>query len=62
MKIQNLTVEERLKLVEQIWDSIAVDQQAVPLTPEQRRELDKRLQAYEVAGSPGDPARWKLRD
>jgi putative addiction module component (TIGR02574 family) len=39
MKPQKLPVEERIKLVEDIWDSIAADQQALPLTAEQKDEL-----------------------
>jgi putative addiction module component (TIGR02574 family) len=39
-------VEDRLRLVEDLWDSIAADQSALPLTDAQRRELDRRLDAY----------------
>ncbi len=56
MKIQDLTLEERLKLVEDIWDSIAVEQEALPLTSEQRRELSRRLELYRVDGNRGAPA------
>ncbi len=35
MEIEELTVEERIKLVEDIWDSIAAEQQTLPLTKEQ---------------------------
>lgn len=53
MKPQKLPVEERVKLVEDIWDSIAADQQALPLTGDQKTELDRRLDAYEVDKNPG---------
>lgn len=43
-----LPVEERIKLVEDLWDSIAADQQALRLTAEQKAELDRRLDAYEI--------------
>lgn len=56
MRIQDLTLEERLRLVEDIWDSIAAEQEALPLTPQQRRELDRRLQAYRIDGDRGVPA------
>lgn len=56
MKIQDLTIDERLRLVEDIWDSIAAEQDALPVTPEQRRELDSRLEAYRVDGNRGKPA------
>ena len=56
MKIHDLTLEERLKLVEDIWDSIAAEQEALPLTSEQRQELDRRLERYRVDGDRGAPA------
>lgn len=56
MKIQDLTLEERLKIVEDIWDSIAADQESLPLTVEQRQELDRRLEAYAIDGNRGAPA------
>ncbi len=48
MKLTHLPAEERIKLVEDLWDSIAADQQALQLTAEQRAELDRRLDAYEI--------------
>ncbi|MDA2920819.1 addiction module protein [Desulfobacterota bacterium AH_259_B03_O07] len=56
MKIHDLSLSERLKLVEDIWDSIADEQEVLPLTPEQRKELDDRLKAYQLSGDPGTPA------
>ena len=47
-KLQELPVEERIRVVEDLWDSIAADQKALPLTPEQKAELDRRLDAYEI--------------
>ncbi len=47
-KLKQLPVEERTKLVEALWDSIAADQQALRLTVEQKAELDRRLDAYEL--------------
>jgi putative addiction module component (TIGR02574 family) len=45
-KLRDLSVDERIKLVEDLWDSIAADQNALPLTSEQKAELDRRLDAY----------------
>ena len=56
MKIQDLSLSERIKLVEDIWDTIADEQAALPLTQDQRKELDKRMEAYAVTGDPGKPA------
>ncbi|MBI3563267.1 MAG: addiction module protein [Gammaproteobacteria bacterium] len=47
-KPQHLPLEERIKLVEDLWDSIAADQQALQLTDEQKAELDRRLDAYDI--------------
>ena len=52
-KLSKLSVDERIKLVEELWDSIASDQMALPLTDEQKAELDRRLDAYEADGNRG---------
>jgi len=49
-KLSKLPLDERIRLVEELWDSIASDQKALPLTDEQKAELDRRLDAYEVDG------------
>jgi putative addiction module component (TIGR02574 family) len=48
--------DEHSRLVEKLSDSIASDQNALPLTTEQRPELDRRLDAYELDRDPGRPA------
>jgi putative addiction module component (TIGR02574 family) len=59
--IDRLPVEERLALVEDIWDSIAADSAALPLTDVQRDELDRRLAEHET--NPDDVVPWEeLRD
>ena len=52
-KLKELPVDERIRLVEELWDSIAADQHAIPLTVAQKAELDRRLDAYEVDGNRG---------
>lgn len=56
-KLQSLSIDERLNLVEDLWDSIAAEQDALPLTPEQMVELDRRLANYELDGDIGRPAK-----
>ncbi len=51
--LHEMPVEERIKMVEDIWDSIAADQKALSLTAEQRAVLDQRLDAYEADGNRG---------
>ncbi len=46
--IDRLGIDERLMLVEEIWDSIAAENAAIPLTPEQAGELERRLAALEA--------------
>ena len=55
-KLQELPLDERIRLVEDLWDSIAADQNALPLSPAQRNELDRRLDAFELDGVPGRAA------
>ena len=52
-ELRNLPIDERIRLVEDLWDSIAAEQEALPLTKEQRAELDRRLDSYEGDGSQG---------
>jgi putative addiction module component (TIGR02574 family) len=54
-RLRDLPVKERIKLVEDLWDSIARDQSVLPVTPEQKAELDRRLDAFEVDGNRGHP-------
>ncbi len=50
-ELRNLPIDERIRLVEDLWDSIAAEQEALPLTNEQRAELDRRLASYESDGN-----------
>lgn len=53
--LRDISVERRVHLVEELWDSIAADQGALALSEAQRRELDRRLDAYEAGRNPGRP-------
>ena len=46
-ELRTFPIGERIQLVEDLWDRIAADQALLPLTDEQRAELDRRLDAYE---------------
>jgi putative addiction module component (TIGR02574 family) len=41
-----LSLDERIQLVEDLWDSIAADPEALSLTEAQKLELDRRLDDY----------------
>jgi len=60
-RIQALPIKDRSKLVEDLWDSIAAEQDKLPLTSAQKRELDERLDEYELDGNPGTAADAQLR-
>jgi putative addiction module component (TIGR02574 family) len=49
-------------LVEDLWDSIANDQGTLSLSMEQKAELDRRLNAYEIDGIKGRVAEDVIRD
>ena len=61
-KLSTLPIDERIKLVEELWDSIASDQKALPLTDDQKAELDRRLDAYEADGNRGRLATESVTD
>lgn len=60
--LRDLSVEQRLHLVEELWDSIAADQDALALSEAQRQELNRRLDAYELDRDPGRPAEDVVAD
>ena len=41
-----LSVEDRLELIEEIWDSLAATRDAIPVTGAQQRELARRRCAH----------------
>ncbi len=60
--LKDLPVAEKVRLVEDLWDSIASNQESLPLTSEQRDELDHRLSAYQADGDTGRPASEAVKD
>jgi len=46
MKIQELSVSERILLAEKLWDSILDENTVIELPKTQELELDRRLQAF----------------
>jgi putative addiction module component (TIGR02574 family) len=55
-KATSLPVPDRVKLVEDIWDSIAEEPKEFPLTGAQKRELDRRIEA--MRKNPGRALAW----
>ena len=48
---KKLPVNERIALVEEIWDSIAEDNGCFELTDAQKQELDRRIQSSQQKSS-----------
>jgi putative addiction module component (TIGR02574 family) len=55
LNLNSLSPEEKLRLLEEVWDSLAADPAKVPLTDWQRRELDRRLDELDREGPTGIP-------
>ncbi|MCK9607641.1 MAG: addiction module protein [Methylomonas sp.] len=63
--ILELPVQERIQLVELIWDSVAVVPDAVKVSPELKAELDLRLIEFErnpEGGYSWDEVKSRLKD
>jgi len=54
--IDRLGLDERLKLVEEIWDLIGAKDEAIPLSDPQRAELERRI--AEDDARPADTVAW----
>jgi putative addiction module component (TIGR02574 family) len=50
---KKLSIADRILLVEEIWDTIAEENQAFELTDAQKRELDRRLELARANGGQG---------
>jgi putative addiction module component (TIGR02574 family) len=59
INIDEMSPDERLRLLERLWDSLSDDQ--VPLTRAQRAELDRRLDELDIDGPTGIPWEEVLR-
>jgi putative addiction module component (TIGR02574 family) len=60
----HLSVAERIQLVEDLWDSIAAEPEALELTEAQKEELDRRMAEHKADPSsaiPWEEVRARLR-
>ena len=55
-EIRKLSIEQRLLLMEEIWDSLDTEVNHLPVTDEQREELDRRLEDH--ARDPHNVSPW----
>lgn len=54
--IATLTPNERLDLIEQLWESLSSTSDSVPFPDAHREELDRRLNELDREGPTGIPA------
>lgn len=62
--ISALSTNERLDLLDRLWESLATEPGALSVTPDQREELDRRLdslQSEPVAGLAWDDVAAAIR-
>ncbi|NEQ69302.1 MAG: addiction module protein [Symploca sp. SIO2D2] len=55
--ILQLSISERIQLVQDIWDTIAISSEEVALTDSQKQELFRRFKLYEQ--NPDYLAKWE---
>ncbi len=55
IEIDNLNVEERLELIESLWESLVVDPSNIPVTDAQKQMLDERLDEIDAGDDAGTP-------
>ena len=56
-EILKLSVEDRIRIAQEIWDSVAADEEGVPVTQAQKDELDRRLD--DLARNPDAGRSWE---
>ena len=58
--IDRLSVEDRLQLIQEIWDSLEAGGEQLPLTEAQEREIDRRIAALDA--DPHAVTPWEVVD
>ena len=57
VNLTKLPIEQRIQLVQDLWESIAAESDSIPVDPEQVAEAQARLAEYRLDGDPGESAR-----
>ena len=55
--ILELSTSEKIQLVQDIWDSVAIKTEEIPVTESQKQELDRRLDSWEK--NPAQLSKWE---
>lgn len=58
----HLTPDDRVRLADELWESISDRPEALPLSAARAEELDRRLEAYRRDQNPGQPWREALEE
>lgn len=53
--IDTMSFDERLELIEAIWETLSVNPEALPVPEHHRVELRRRMAEFEADGDPGRP-------
>ena len=56
-ELSGLSIDDRMRVIEAVWDSIADDADQLALTDAQRNELARRMAAHEA--NPHDVVSWE---
>jgi putative addiction module component (TIGR02574 family) len=56
-EIQELSVADRLQLLEEVWETLANHEAALPMTEGHKQEIDRRLEEWHKTGENG--ATWQ---
>ncbi len=57
LSFDQMTIEERIRYVQDLWDRIAEESAAVPLSEAQRLELRRRVELHRA--DPGAAVPWE---
>jgi len=57
MNIQELSVSDRIRMAEELWDSILDDQASIEVTDAQKQILEQRIKSY--SSSPSEGSTWE---
>ena len=58
VEINQISIAERIQLAEDLWNSILSSPESLPVTDNQKQELDYRLEAYRQEPESGDS--WQV--
>ena len=62
--VESWSAEDRLRLIEEVWETLEAEPEAVGLSGSQKQDLQRRLDAHRdnpKAGSPWEEVKARLR-